>query len=153
MAPAMAAIAIDFSLRHGARSRTGGNTTCPSPSPRQPLNTQDDLDANVIDEFRKSSAMLDALIFHDAVNPMGGGSTLTYGYHRLVSQRDRRLPSHQLGVHAEEATKQRYTVDLKPLGGSFQIDRVLAGIARGAEVTLPDAAADQGDPHRSSPTR
>jgi hypothetical protein len=98
------------------------------------LNTQDDLDANVIDEFRKSSAILDALIFHDTVNPMGGGSTLTYGYHRVVSQRGAAFRAINSEYTPAEATKQRFTTDLKPLGGSFQIDRVLAGIARGEEV-------------------
>lgn len=100
------------------------------------LNTQDDLDRNVIDEFRKSSAILDALVFHDAVNPMGGGSTLTYGYHRVVTQRAAAFRAINSEYTPEEAEKQRFTVDLKPLGGSFQIDRVLAGIARGTEVSF-----------------
>ena len=51
------------------------------------LNTQDDVDRLVIDEFRKQSALLDTLLFHDTVNPMGGGSTLTYGYHRVITER------------------------------------------------------------------
>lgn len=100
------------------------------------LNTQDDLDANIIDEFRKQSAVLDALIFHDAVNPMGGGSTLTYGYHRVVAQRAAAFRAINSEYTPEEATKARYDVDLKPLGGSFQIDRVLAQVARGAEVSF-----------------
>jgi hypothetical protein len=39
------------------------------------LNTQDDVDRLVIDEFRKQSALLDSLLFHDTVNPMGGVTT------------------------------------------------------------------------------
>lgn len=100
------------------------------------LSTQDDLDANVIDEFRKQSAILDALPFHNAVSAMGGGSTLTYGYHRVTSQRNAAFRAVNSEYAPEEAGKTRYTVDLKPLGGSYQIDRVLAGIARGAEVTF-----------------
>lgn len=100
------------------------------------LNAQDDLDMLVIDEFRKSSAILDALTFHDAVNPSGGGSTLTYGYHRLITQPTAAFRAINSEYVASEVTKQRYTTDLKVLGGSFQIDRVLAGIAAGAEVTL-----------------
>jgi hypothetical protein len=100
------------------------------------LATQDDLDANVIDEFRKQSAILDALVFHDAVSAMGGGSTLTYGYHRVVSQRSAAFRAVNSEYAPEEAGKERYTVDLKPLGGSFQIDRVLAAVARGAEVSF-----------------
>jgi hypothetical protein len=100
------------------------------------LNTQDDLDAMVIDEFRKTSAILDNLIFHDAVSPMGGGSTLTYGYHRKVTTRSAAFRAINSEYTPAEATKSRFTVDLKPLGGSFQIDRVLAQIARGGEVSF-----------------
>lgn len=100
------------------------------------LNTQDDLDANVIDEFRKSSAILDTLIFHDAVNPMGGGSTLTYGYHRVVTQRAAAFRAINDEYTPAQAEKQRFTTDLKPLGGAFEIDRVLGQIARGYEVTF-----------------
>lgn len=100
------------------------------------LNTQDDLDANIIDEFRKQSAILDSLLFHDAVSSMGGGSTLTYGYHRVVTQRSAAFREINSEYTPEAATKARYTVDLKPLGGSFEIDRVLAQIARGAEVSF-----------------
>ena len=39
-------------------------------------NTTDDIDLNVIDEFRKESAILDSLIFDTAVNPAGGGALL-----------------------------------------------------------------------------
>ena len=46
---------------------------------------QDDLDTAVIDEFRKSSEVLDALVYDDVVNPAGGGATLTYGYRRLAT--------------------------------------------------------------------
>ena len=40
-------------------------------------NAQTDLDVAVIDEFRKESVLLDSLVFDDAVNPSGGGATLT----------------------------------------------------------------------------
>lgn len=100
------------------------------------LNTQDDLDMMVIDEFRKSSAILDSLLFHDAVSPSGGGSTLTYGYHRVITERPAAFRAINSEYVAAEATKERFTTDLKPLGGSFEIDRVLAQIARGGEVTF-----------------
>lgn len=100
------------------------------------LNTQDDLDMMVIDEFRKTSAILDSLPFHDAVNPSGGGSTLTYGYHRVVTERPAGFRAINSEYSPAEATKQRFTVDLKPLGGAFEIDRVLAQTARGAEVSF-----------------
>lgn len=100
------------------------------------LNTQDDLDGMIIDEFRKSSVILDAMVWHDAVSPMGGGSTLTYGYHRVLAQRAAAFRALNSEYTPTEATKVRFSTDLKPLGGSYQIDRVLADIARGAEVTF-----------------
>ena len=46
-------------------------------------NVQDALQMGVIDEFRKSSWLLDHVTFDDAVSPTGGGATLTYAYTRL----------------------------------------------------------------------
>jgi hypothetical protein len=100
------------------------------------LNTQDDVDRLVIDEFRKQSALLDTLLFHDTVNPMGGGSTLTYGYHRVITERAAAFRAINAEYTPAEAAKDRFTVDLRPLGGAFQIDRVLSDIARGAETAF-----------------
>jgi hypothetical protein len=100
------------------------------------LNTQDDLIPTIIDEFRKQSAILDSMPFDQAVNPMGGGSTLTYGYHRVLEERAAQFRAINSEYTPEEATKERFTVDLKPVGGSYQIDRVLAQTARGAEVAF-----------------
>ena len=49
-------------------------------------NVQDDLQVGVIDEFRKSSWLLDHITFDDVVSPTGGGTTMTYGYTRLKTQ-------------------------------------------------------------------
>ncbi|GGW41320.1 major capsid protein [Streptomyces xantholiticus] len=102
------------------------------------LNTQDDVDLMVIDEFRKSSWLLDNLTFDDVVNPAGGGATLTYGYTRLITQPTAAFRAINSEYTPQEVTRQRYTTDLKVLGGSFQIDRVLAklGPALSSEVTL-----------------
>lgn len=100
------------------------------------LNTQDHLIPAIIDEFRKQSAVLDVMPFDQAVSPMGGGSTLTYGYHRQVTQRSAAFRAINTEYTPDKVEKQRYSVDLKPLGGSFQIDRVLAQVARGAEVAF-----------------
>ena len=100
------------------------------------LNTQDDVDRLVIDEFRKQSALLDSLLFHDTVNPMGGGSTLTYGYHRVITERAAAFRAINAEYTPAEAAKDRFTVDLEPLGGAFQIDRVLSDLARGAETAF-----------------
>jgi hypothetical protein len=60
---------------------------------------------------------------------MGGSSTLTYGYHRVMASGPPRSSDHAEYTPAE-AAKDRFTVDLRPLGGAFQIDRVLSDIAR-----------------------
>ena len=50
------------------------------------LNVTDALQLSIIDEFRKSSYLLDNMLFDDAVSPVGGGATLTYGYTRVKTQ-------------------------------------------------------------------
>lgn len=45
----------------------------------------DKVDQLVIDEFRRESSLLDKLTFDDAVSPGTGGSTMTYGYVRLLT--------------------------------------------------------------------
>lgn len=101
-------------------------------------NAADDIQAGVIDEYRKSSWLLDNLPFDDVVNPAGGGATLTYGYRRLVTQPTAAFRAINAEYTPQEVTKTPVTVDLKPFGGSFQIDRVLAKIGPVAanEVTL-----------------
>lgn len=96
------------------------------------LSAVDDIQLAVIDEFRKSSFLLDRLTFDDVVSPAGGGATLTYGYTRQITQRTAAFRAINSEYTPTEVTKQRYTVDLKPLGGAFQIDRVLANIGAAA---------------------
>lgn len=99
-------------------------------------NTQEDYDPAVIDEFRKSSGVLDSMIFDDAVNPAGGGATLTYGYRRLSTQgtASTRELNTEYGVQNVETTK--HAVDLAVLGGAFEIDRVIAGLGPAASAAV-----------------
>ncbi len=100
-------------------------------------NTQDKLSPFVIDEFRKSNFLLNNLTFDDCVSPQGGGATMTYGYTRLMTQPTAAFRNVNEEYEPQTVTKQRYTVDLKIFGGSFEIDRVIAdmgGITN--EVTL-----------------
>ena len=90
------------------------------------LNTQDDIQAGVIDEFRKSSFILDNITFDDAVSPGTNGATLTYGYTRLITQPTAGFRAINSEYTPQEATKQRHTTELKPFGGSFEIDRIVA---------------------------
>lgn len=43
------------------------------------LNALDDIQAGVIDEFRKASFILDNITFDDSVTPGTNGGTLVYG--------------------------------------------------------------------------
>lgn len=99
-------------------------------------NAVQDLDVAVIDEFRKESAILDTLIFDDAVNPVGGGATLDYGYRRLSAQRSAAFRAYNTEYTPEHVTTTKVSVTLAPLGGSFEVDRVLAKIGPAASGSV-----------------
>ena len=90
------------------------------------LKTQDKLSMAVIDEFRKSSFLLDHRIFDDCVSPVGSGATMTYGYFRVITPSTAGFRAVNEEYKASEAKKQKYTTDLKIFGGAFEIDRVIA---------------------------
>lgn len=92
------------------------------------LNVQDDIQAGIIDEFAKSSYLLNNIPFDDVVSPLGGGATMTYGYTRLVTQPTADFRAVNEEYTPQEVKKQRYTVDLKIFGGAFEIDRIIAGM-------------------------
>lgn len=100
------------------------------------LNATNDVDLTAVDEFRKSSDVLDKMTFHDTVSGAGNGATLTYGYNRVTTQAAAAFRAIGSEYVAGEAAKTPYTVDLKPLGGSFTIDRVLDRIAASAETAF-----------------
>ena len=95
------------------------------------LNATSATDLRVIDEFRTSS-LLDRLTFLDVVNPAGGGATLTYSYTRKATLGTAAFRALNSEYTPTEATKVPASVDLKVLGGSFQIDRVIAKIGPAA---------------------
>lgn len=95
-------------------------------------NTTTDVDLTAIDEFRKSSAILDSLLFDDAVNPAGGGATLTYGYRRLKTQATAATRAYNTEYTPQEVETEQHTVNLAVLGGSFAVDRVLANLGPAA---------------------
>lgn len=92
------------------------------------LNVTDDLQAGIIDEFAKSSYILNNIPFADVVSPVGGGATLTYGYTRLITQPTAEFRSVNSEYNTHEVQKQRYTTDLKVFGGAYEIDRIIAGM-------------------------
>lgn len=95
-------------------------------------NALNDYDPFVIDEFRKESVVLDSLIFDDAVNPAGGGATLTYGYRRLATQPTAAVRAVNTEYTPAEVTTTQHTVNLAVMGGSFEVDRVLAKVGPAA---------------------
>lgn len=89
-------------------------------------NAADDLSVDVIDEFR-GNPLLDLLTFDDCVSPTGGG-TLTYGYRRLATRSTAGFRALNSEYTPSEVTTTPHSVDLKPLGGSFQVDRVISRV-------------------------
>jgi hypothetical protein len=98
------------------------------------LDMQDDIQRGVIDSLRKSSFLLDNMLFDMCVTPGTGGGTLTYGYNRLLAQRGAAQRDINADYVPTEATKQQITVALGIFGGSYQIDRVIAGVTGNALV-------------------
>lgn len=90
------------------------------------VNVPDALSKNVIDEFRKSSFLLDNMIFDNVVSPVGGGATMTYGYNRVKTQPTASFREINSEYTPQEVDTEHFTVDLKIFGGAFQIDRVIA---------------------------
>lgn len=84
----------------------------------------DKVQAQVVDEFIRTSEVLELLPFDDSVSPQGG-STLSYAYvqKKLPSETAFRAINEE--YEANEATVERKTVDLKIFGGSFELDRVI----------------------------
>lgn len=99
-------------------------------------NTQTDLDVSVINEFRKESAVMDSLIFDQAVNPAGGGATLTYGYRRQVTQRGADFRAINTEYTSAQVTTEHKVVTLAPLGGAFEVDRVVRRLGPEASGTV-----------------
>ncbi len=96
------------------------------------VNTQDDVDYSVIDNLRRYSWLLDQMVFDDTVTPGTGGGSLTYAYTRLTAAAPAAFRALNSEYTAGQATRDRYSVDLVPMGGSFQVDRMLANLGAAA---------------------
>lgn len=86
----------------------------------------DKVDQQVIDEFRRSSLLLDRMIFDNAVSPGTGGSTLAYGYVRLKTPARAQFREINTEYTPQVADREDHIAKLKIFGGSFDIDRVIA---------------------------
>ena len=87
----------------------------------------DKVDQQVVDMFRRSSLMLDQMVFDNAISPGTGGSTLTYGYIQLKSPATADVRTVGGEYTPGEAIREKKTTNAIIMGGSFQIDRVLQG--------------------------
>lgn len=107
------------------------------------VTTANDIDYNLIDETRRTSWLLNALTFDDAVTPGTNGGTLTYGYTRLKTRRAADTRQENTEYPARDAEREKFTVDLVPMGARYNIDRVYAtlGDARTNEVIFQQGEA------------
>ena len=102
-------------------------------------NTQEAYDPFVIDEFRKESPLLEMMQFDDAVNPSFSGGTMDYGYRRLKTQATASTRAINSDYTPQNVTTEKKSVTLAVMGGSFEVDRVVArnlGDGAGAAVEL-----------------
>lgn len=78
----------------------------------------------IIDEFRKSP-LLDALTFDNTVK-VQGGKTLAYVYNRITTQPTAGTRAINGEYTAQETVTTQNTVNLKVMGGAYELDRVIA---------------------------
>ncbi len=91
-------------------------------------NIQDDLQSGVIDEFRKSSWIMDHITFDDVVSPVGGGATMTYSYARLKTQPTAGFRAVNSEYSPTTVEKELFHTTLKVFGGAYEIDRIIANM-------------------------
>ena len=89
----------------------------------------DKVDQNIVDMFRRSSFLLDQMVFDNTISPGAGGSTLNYGYIQLKSPATAEIRDVGCEYDPGEATREQKTTNAVIMGGSFQIDRVLQNTA------------------------
>lgn len=89
----------------------------------------DHVDQQIVDMFRRSSLLLDKLTFDNAISPGTGGSTLAYGYIQLKTPSTAAVRTVNSEYTAGEAKREKKTTNAVIMGGSFQVDRVIANTA------------------------
>jgi hypothetical protein len=95
------------------------------------VNSMNDVDFNVVDNLRRTSWLLDNMAFDDVATP-GGGGAMVYAYNRLVSTASASPRALNSEYVPGKATRDQVTVNLKPFGGSFELDRVLRNLGPAA---------------------
>ena len=85
----------------------------------------DKVDQQIVDMFRRSSLLLDQMVFDNAICPGTGGSTLTYGYIQLKTPSTAGVRTLGGEYAPGEAKKEKKTTNAIIMGGAFQMDRVI----------------------------
>lgn len=85
----------------------------------------DKVDQAIVDMFRRSSLLLDQMIFDNTISPGTGGSTLAYGYIQLKTPSTAAVRTINSEYTAGEAKREKKTANAIVMGGAFQVDRVL----------------------------
>ena len=93
----------------------------------------DKVDQQVVDMFRRSSLLLDNMVFDNVISPGTGGSTLTYGYIQLKTPATAGVRTINAEYTPGEAKREKKTTGAVIMGGSFQVDRVLQNTAGAAD--------------------
>ena len=93
----------------------------------------DKVDQSVVDMFRRSSLLLDQMVFDNCISPGTGGSTLAYGYIQLKTPSTAAIRTINTEYTAGEAKKEKKTANAVIMGGSFHVDRVLQNTSGAAD--------------------
>ena len=93
----------------------------------------DKVDQQIVDMFRRSSLLLDNMVFDNAISPGTGGSTLTYGYIQLKTPSTAAVRTVGGEYTPGEAVREKKTTGAIIMGGAFQVDRVLQNTAGAAD--------------------
>ena len=89
----------------------------------------DKVDQQIVDMFRRSSLLLDNMVFDNCISPGTGGSTLTYGYIQLKSPSTAAVRTINTEYTPGEAKREKKTTNAVIMGGAFNLDRVVIGTA------------------------
>ena len=85
----------------------------------------DKVSENIVDMFRRSSQLLDQMVFDNTISPGAGGSTLNYGYIQLKSPATAAVRTVGSEYIPGEAKREKKATSAVIMGGAFQIDRVI----------------------------
>ena len=85
----------------------------------------DKVDQQIVDMFRRSSLLLDQMVFDNTISPGTGGSNLVYGYIQLKTPSTAAVRTVNSEYAPGEAKREKKTTNAIIMGGAFQVDRVL----------------------------